>query len=157
MAAPLYQLKAEFFKTLGHPARIKILELLAQREWSVAELLPEVGLEASHLSQQLGVLRRAGVVTSRKQGNSVIYAMSSPDMSVLMAVARTVLTDMLNDQADLLDRLQQEDSPPPATRTATGRRLPRAGQPRTSQERTGQRATASAGTSAPTRSARRTS
>ncbi|WP_197286001.1 helix-turn-helix transcriptional regulator, partial [Mycobacterium sp. UM_11] len=61
VAEPLYQLKAEFFKTLGHPARIRILELLVTGEKSVAELLPEVGLEASNLSQQLGVLRRAGV------------------------------------------------------------------------------------------------
>ena len=47
---PLYKLKAEFFKTLGHPARIRILELLAERDRAVAELLPEVGLESSNLS-----------------------------------------------------------------------------------------------------------
>ncbi len=106
MATPLYQLKAELFKTLGHPARIRILELLAQREWSVAELLPEVGLEASHLSQQLGVLRRAGVITARKQGSSVFYSMASAEMAELMAVARRVLTGVLNDQADLLRDLK---------------------------------------------------
>lgn len=145
MAAPLYQLKAEFFKTLGHPARIRILELLAQREWSVAELLPEIGLEASHLSQQLGVLRRAGVVTSRKQGNSVIYAMSSPDMSTLMAVARRVLTDMLNDQADLLDHLQGED-PTTTAHPRTGRRRPAAAE----------RTAVSTGSGSPAAPARRT-
>jgi DNA-binding transcriptional ArsR family regulator len=106
MATPLYQLKAEFFKTLGHPARIRILELLTQGEWSVGELMPEVGLESSHLSQQLGVLRRAGIVATRKQGNSVIYSMASPDMAELMAVARKVLTGMLNEQADLLKDLK---------------------------------------------------
>jgi DNA-binding transcriptional ArsR family regulator len=74
VSTPLYQLKAEFFKTLGHPARIRILELLADRDHSVGELLPEIGLEASNLSQQLAVLRRAGVVVSRKQGNAVIYS-----------------------------------------------------------------------------------
>ena len=42
MSTPLYQLKAEFFKTLGHPARIRVLELLGQREFAVSELLPEV-------------------------------------------------------------------------------------------------------------------
>ncbi len=109
MATPLYQLKAEFFKTLGHPARIRILELLAQGEWSVGELMPEVGLEASHLSQQLGVLRRAGVVATRKVGNSVIYSMASPDMAELMAVARKVLTGMLNDQAGLLKDLEADN------------------------------------------------
>jgi ArsR family transcriptional regulator len=106
MSTPLYQLKAEFFKTLGHPARIRILELLSAREHSVGELQPEVGLEASHLSQQLGVLRRAGVVVARKHGNSVIYSMASPDIAELMAVARKVLAGLLNDQVGLLKDLK---------------------------------------------------
>ena len=59
MSTPLYQLKAEFFKTLGHPARIRVLELLSERDYAVAEMLPEVGIEPAHLSQQLAVLRRA--------------------------------------------------------------------------------------------------
>jgi DNA-binding transcriptional ArsR family regulator len=106
VSTPLYQLKAEFFKTLGHPARIRILELLADRDHSVGELLPEIGLEASNLSQQLAVLRRAGVVVSRKQGNAVIYSLASPDMAELMAVARRVLTGLLNDQVGLLKDLR---------------------------------------------------
>ena len=106
MSTPLYTLKAEFFKTLGHPARIQILELLVQGERSVGELQAEVGLEGSHISQQLAVLRRAGVVEFRKQGNSVIYSVASPDMAELMAVARKVLTGMLNDQVGLLKDLK---------------------------------------------------
>ncbi|MDT4930834.1 MAG: hypothetical protein QOF92_3701 [Pseudonocardiales bacterium] len=106
MSTPLYQLKAEFFKTLGHPARIRILELLAQGERSVSELQSEVGLESSHMSQQLGVLRRAGVVVASKQGNSVIYSMASPAMAELMAVARNVLTGLLTDQMGLLKDLK---------------------------------------------------
>jgi DNA-binding transcriptional ArsR family regulator len=106
MSAPLYQLKAEFFKTLGHPARIRVLELLVEADRSVGELQREVGLELSHLSQQLAVLRRAGVVATRKQGNSVIYSLASPGMADLLAVARTVLTGLLNDQVDLLRDLQ---------------------------------------------------
>ena len=106
MSAPLAQLKADFFKTLGHPARIRILELLAQRDHAVGELLPEVGVESSHLSQQLAVLRRAGVVVTRKQGNSVIYSLASPDLAELLAVARKVLTGLLNEQMGLLKDLQ---------------------------------------------------
>lgn len=106
MTTPLYQLKAEFFKTLGHPARIRILELLAQGSHSVGELQAEVGLEASHMSQQLAVLRRAGVVIAHKRGNSVIYSMASPDMSELLSVARTVLTGLLTDQASMLKDLK---------------------------------------------------
>ena len=106
MTTPLYQLKAEFFKTLGHPARIRILELLAQREHSVSELQAEVGLEGSHMSQQLAVLRRAGVVLAHKRGTSVIYSMATPDLADLLAVARTVLTGLLNEQVSMLKDLK---------------------------------------------------
>jgi DNA-binding transcriptional ArsR family regulator len=113
MSTPLYKLKAEFFKTLGHPARIRILELLAVGELSVSELQAVVGLEGSHMSQQLAVLRRAGVVVARKQGNSVIYSLASPDMAELMLVARKVLTSVLNDQMSVLKDLKA------STRAAT--------------------------------------
>jgi ArsR family transcriptional regulator len=106
MSTPLYQLKAEFFKTLGHPARIRILELLAQHDHSVGELQVAVGLESSHMSQQLAVLRRAGVVIARKQGNLVIYSMASTEMAELLAVARRVLTGLLNDQVSMLKDLK---------------------------------------------------
>jgi ArsR family transcriptional regulator len=106
MTAPLYKVKAEFFKTLGHPARIRILELLAEQDHSVGQLQAQVGLESSHTSQQLAVLRRAGVVTARKQGNSVIYSLASPDMAELMLVARKVLSGVLSDQVSVLEDLK---------------------------------------------------
>src|ERR1700757_765297 len=103
---PLYKLKGEFFKTLGHPARIRILELLSVQDRSVSDLLPEIGIESSNLSQQLGVLRRAGVVTARKDGNSVVYSIASPDIAELLAVARKVLTTVLSDRVAVLDDLR---------------------------------------------------
>ncbi len=103
---PLYKLKAEFFKTLSHPARIRILELLAIEDRSVGELLPEIGIESSNLSQQLGVLRRAGVVDARKDGNTVIYSIASPDIAELLAVARKVLTTVLSDRVAVLKDLR---------------------------------------------------
>ena len=111
---PLYKLKGEFFKTLGHPARIRILELLAVRDRSVGELLPEIGMESSNLSQQLGVLRRAGVVVARKDGNTVIYSIASPDIAELLAVARKVLTRMLSDRVAVLEDLRSGPSEPVA-------------------------------------------
>ena len=106
MSTPLYQLKAEFFKTLGHPARIRVLELLSERDYAVAEMLPEVGIEPSHLSQQLAVLRRANLVTARKEGSSVLYSLTSPHVAELLAVARLILTGVLSGQAELLDDLR---------------------------------------------------
>ncbi|HEY5249839.1 MAG TPA: metalloregulator ArsR/SmtB family transcription factor [Dermatophilaceae bacterium] len=106
MPEPIDKLKAEFFKTLGHPARIRILELLSEKDHSVGELMPKLGLESSHLSQQLAVLRRTGMVVARKQGNNVIYSIASKDMSELLLLARKVLTGLLTDQMDLLRDLQ---------------------------------------------------
>ncbi|WP_109560534.1 ArsR/SmtB family transcription factor [Mycolicibacter senuensis] len=106
MPNSLHQVKADFFKTLGHPARIRVLELLAERDRTVGELLPEIGLEASNLSQQLGVLRRAGVVTATKEGNTVVYSIASPVITELLTVARKALTGLLSDQVAILDDLR---------------------------------------------------
>ena len=109
MTTPLHQLKAEFFKTLGHPARIRVLELLSEREMAVGEILPIVGIEASNLSQQLAVLRRAGLVTTRKEGSQVYYSLTSPHVAELLAVARVILTSVLTEQAELLDGLKADE------------------------------------------------
>jgi ArsR family transcriptional regulator len=105
--APLYQLKADFFKTLGHPARIRVLELLSEREHAVAEMLPLVAIEAAHLSQQLAVLRRANLVITRKEGSTVYYSLTSPHIAELLAVARQILTGVLAGQAELLENLRE--------------------------------------------------
>jgi DNA-binding transcriptional ArsR family regulator len=102
---PLYQMKADFFKTLGHPARIRVLELLSDREYAVSEMLPEVGIEPANLSQQLSVLRRAGLVTARREGLSVSYMLTSPRVAELLAVARAILTGVVAGQAELLEDL----------------------------------------------------
>ena len=123
MSRPLYQLKAEFFKTLGHPARIRVLELLSEREHAVAEMLPEVGIEAANLSQQLAVLRRAGLVTTRKEGSSVYYSLTSPHVAELLRVARQILTGVLSGQIELLDDLRSPVGSPArheAPEAATG-------------------------------------
>jgi len=106
MTAPLYRLKAEFFKTLGHPARIRVLELLSGGEQSVTALQQDIGIESSHLSQQLAVLRRAGLVRTRKQGTQVFYALAAPEVADLLALARHVLTDVLSGQVAVLKDLR---------------------------------------------------
>jgi DNA-binding transcriptional ArsR family regulator len=106
VSKPLYQAKAEFFKALAHPARIRVLELLSEREHSVSEMLPEVGIEAAHLSQQLGVLRKMNLVVTRKEGSTVFYSLVSPQVAQLLAVARRILTELLASQIGLLDDLR---------------------------------------------------
>ncbi|MEU8762345.1 metalloregulator ArsR/SmtB family transcription factor [Streptomyces sp. NPDC048659] len=106
MDPPLYQLKAEFFKTLGHPVRIRVLELLSVREHAVAEMLPEVGVEAAALSQQLAVLRKANLVTTRREGSHVYYRLADDGLAELLSVARGILTGVLQGQAELLAGLR---------------------------------------------------
>lgn len=101
-SVPLSVVKAELFKALAHPARIRALELLTQSEYSVGDLQPLVGIESSHLSQQLGVLRRAGLVVTRKDGSSVIYAIRDPLVTELLAVAKRLLVNSLAETRDLL-------------------------------------------------------
>ena len=106
MSEPIQQMKAEFFKALAHPARIRILEVLSQRECSVGELIPEVGLESSHLSQQLGVLRRANLVVTRKSGNSVYYRLADRRLAKLLELAKQILLEYLTTARDQLAELK---------------------------------------------------
>jgi len=103
---PLSEIKAELFKALAHPARIRVLEVLAGGERAVGELTPLVGIEASHLSQQLAVLRRARLVTWRKDGARVVYAIRDPELVELLAVAKRLLINALSETEDLLAGLR---------------------------------------------------
>ncbi len=118
MTTPIHQVKAEFFKTLGHPARIRVLEVLREGERTVGDLAPAVGIEASHLSQQLGVLRRASLVQTRKEGNTVLYSVSNPMIFELLDVARRILTSSLDETRALLAELE---SPEPSASPRTSR------------------------------------
>lgn len=106
MSRPIYQVKADFFKTLAHPARIRVLELLRGGERSVGELIPDVGLEPSHLSQQLAVLRRANVVQTRREGSTVLYSVTDFRIFELLEMAKTILTSSLAETRDLLAELE---------------------------------------------------
>ncbi len=109
MTGSIYEVKAEFFKTLAHPARIRVLELLRDGERSVSELIPDVGLEASHLSQQLGVLRRANLVNGRKEGSAVFYSVTDRRIFDLLEVAKQILTGSLTETQGLLAELDRLD------------------------------------------------
>jgi ArsR family transcriptional regulator len=104
---PLHQAKAELFRTLGHPTRIRVLELLQDGPRTVRELLAELEIEPSSLSQQLAVLRRAGIVASTREGATVSYRLAASDVAELMRAARRFLSDVLDEQKQLLAELQR--------------------------------------------------
>ncbi len=106
---PLYQAKAELFRTLGHPVRIRVLELLQDGPKPVRDLLAAIEVEPSNLSQQLAVLRRAGMVTSSRDGALVMYALSTPDVADLLAAGRRILGTVLSERDGLLSELRTSE------------------------------------------------
>jgi ArsR family transcriptional regulator len=103
---PLYEAKAELFRTLGHPVRIRVLELLQDGARPVHELLSEIDVEPSNLSQQLAVLRRAGLVRSSRDGATVLYALATPSVAELLLDGRRILATLWADQQHLLADLR---------------------------------------------------
>jgi ArsR family transcriptional regulator len=101
MAVPLYQAKAELYRTLGHPARIRILELLCERPHAVHEFHEQVDIEASNLSQQLSVLRRARLVVSTREEGKVVYSISVPEVQDLLLAGRRILGRIAGADIDL--------------------------------------------------------
>jgi DNA-binding transcriptional ArsR family regulator len=94
---PLYEVKANLFKGLAHPVRVRVLEVLAHADTdlSVSDLLADTGLEASHLSQHLSVLRRHNLVVAERRGSLVFYSLAYPQVADLLAVARQLLVEIL--------------------------------------------------------------
>lgn len=93
---PLYEVKANLFKGLAHPVRVRVLEVLsAADEVSVAELLADTGLEPSHLSQHLAVLRRHNLVVAERRASQVYYRLAYPQVAEMLKAARSLLLDIL--------------------------------------------------------------
>ena len=105
---PLYVAKASLFRTLGHPARVRILELLRDGEHSVGALQEALGLDSGGTSQHLAALRRIGLVESRKEGTSVYYRATGPQVFALLDVGRALIARSLEEQQVLLEELSAE-------------------------------------------------
>jgi DNA-binding transcriptional ArsR family regulator len=102
----MQQFKAEFFKALAHPLRIRILELLAEGDKNVNEIQTLIGSEGSAVSQQLTILRAKNIVSGTKEGNKVIYTLKDPMIIELLAVARQIFNNHLVDTISILDKFK---------------------------------------------------
>ena len=104
----LQRFKAQFFRALAHPTRIRILEVLVRRDRTVQELQEQLTLDQPVVSQQLAVLRHQGIVSAQKEGSSVRYALRDPLVGSLLDVARRIFNNRLGDSQGLLRELQRE-------------------------------------------------
>lgn len=110
---PVYRLKADFFRLLGHPVRVRILELLRDGELTVGELQTALELDSGGTSQHLTAMRRQGILESRKAGTNVYYHVKDPRTFQLLAVAREILTTQLEESRTLLGDLAATSEPAP--------------------------------------------
>ena len=114
----LQTLKAEFFRALAHPIRIRLLEaLVGQGETSVQDLQRTLKLEQPIVSQQLARLRASGIVVARKRGTTTEYSVSDPMLKDLLRVAKAILNRRLVGVQALLRELDRQ-----APRRAVARR-----------------------------------
>lgn len=106
MDLSVQQFKADFFKALAHPLRIRILELLGQGDKNVNELQLLIGSEGSAVSQQLAVLRAKNIVRGMKDGNKVTYTLCDPMILELLKVAKQIFNNHLVDTISILDKVK---------------------------------------------------
>ncbi len=116
---PLYEVKANLFKGLAHPVRVRVLEVLASADTvSVTDLLTDTGLEASHLSQHLSVLRRHNLVIAERRASQVFYRLAYPQVADLLSVSRALLIEILNHTQQQLASTVNLTAPIPRARSA---------------------------------------
>jgi ArsR family transcriptional regulator len=108
-STPLQAFKAEFFKALGHPVRIRILEVLVGGERSVQELQEALDLGQPIVSQQLAMLRAKNIVKARKEGTTVRYTIRDPLIGDLLVIARRIFDSQLIDSQTMLRELRREE------------------------------------------------
>ena len=107
-AERLRQFKAEFFKALSHPLRIRILELLRGGPLSVTQIQEATGAPGSSVSQQLAVLRGRNILATERRGTTIIYRVPDPELFELLDVARQIFNAHLSDTIDLLRLVDNE-------------------------------------------------
>jgi ArsR family transcriptional regulator len=114
-ARPIHQVKAEFFRTLGHPARVRVLELLKAGEMTVGDLQAELGIDSSGASQHLSAMRRQGILEARKEGTSVYYKVRDPRIFQMLESAKQVIGSHLEETNALLGELGEPVAGPVGT------------------------------------------
>jgi DNA-binding transcriptional ArsR family regulator len=102
---PIHSIKADFFRVLGHPARVRILELLRDGDRTVGELQAALSLDSSGTSQHLAALRRIGLVEGRREGTSVRYSVRDARTFELLELARQIISSGLAETKALLEEL----------------------------------------------------
>ena len=109
MKALMMNKKSNLFKAIGHPSRVQILEYLSSGERCVCDIISELELEQSNVSQHLAVLRRENLIESRKQGLQVVYRIKHLEILVVLQKAQELISNELNDKHRLMQEIGTVD------------------------------------------------
>jgi rhodanese-related sulfurtransferase len=122
--AALYEGFAQVGKALGNPARIELLDLLAQGERGVDELATAAGMRLSNTSAQLKALATAGLISARRSGTRAYYRIADPQVTVLVELAKQLAYDRSPQVRDAAHAwLGEPNELEPVTRTELDRRM----------------------------------
>ncbi len=102
MSNALDQHHADIFKALSHPVRIAILNLLREGERCVCEFVPALGIEQPNVSRHLAILKREGIIWSRKDGLKVIYKVKDPRVFDLLDLSKTIMKEHWREKTKLV-------------------------------------------------------
>ncbi|MCD6520148.1 MAG: helix-turn-helix transcriptional regulator [Anaerolineae bacterium] len=86
-----YQALVDLIKTLAHPFRLRILDILAKEETCVCHLAAALGQRQPYISQQLMILREAGIVRARREGTLIFYRLVDERILRIIEYARQIL------------------------------------------------------------------
>ncbi|MBE0465875.1 MAG: winged helix-turn-helix transcriptional regulator [Candidatus Desulforudis sp.] len=106
MGREIFDLQADILKALGHPTRVRIVEGLRGGKRCVCEIMAELQLEQSNVSQHLAVLKRAGVLGSRKDGMKVMYWVNHPEVFDLLDTLQEMVVRRVREQVRLLGHVK---------------------------------------------------
>lgn len=106
MVDPIYEAKAQIYKALAHPIRVQVVEMLAQGEKSVSEIVANVGAKEANLSRHLGVLKSAGIIKSRKDGLNVYYQLIMPCLLNMFSCVESALVEKAIFHQKIAERLK---------------------------------------------------
>jgi len=98
----VYEMQVRICKAFANPTRLRMLDLLARREYTVSELQSELGITAPNVSQHLAILKAAGVVGTRREGKQIFCSLAIPEVKVACQMIRDVLRAQLRNGRKLL-------------------------------------------------------
>ncbi len=103
----LRRFKAGIFKVLAHPTRIHVIEILRSGELSVGAILAQANVEPANLSQHLAILRQCHLVTTRKNGNQILYSLRDPLLIEVLDAMRRYFQKHFQDSIEMLNQMKQ--------------------------------------------------